>query len=74
MMFSSIKMPSGKSRNFPRVTSTLKKPPDFPTGMDVKKMAGTRNVYRVRVGDYRILLELEIHTLKVFSVILRKNL
>jgi len=42
--------------------------------MDVKKMAGTRNIYRVRVGDYRILLELEIHTLKVFSVVLRKKL
>ena len=37
-------------------------------------MAGTRNIYRVRVGDYRILLELEIHTLKVFSVVLRKKL
>ena len=57
-----------------RIKETLKKLPDFPTGMDVKKMAGTRNIYRVRVGDYRILLELEIHTLKVFSVVLRKKL
>jgi mRNA-degrading endonuclease RelE of RelBE toxin-antitoxin system len=42
--------------------------------MNVKKMAGTRNIYRVRVDDYRILIELEIHTLKVFSVVLRKKL
>ncbi len=62
------------SRDIQRIKETLKKLPDFPTGMDVKKMAGTRNIYRVRVGYYRILLELEIHTLKVFSVVLRKKL
>ena len=78
MMFSSKKMSSRISRNFHCVTfrekEALKKLPDFPTGMDVKKMAGTRNIYRIRVGDYRILPELEIHTLKVFSVVLRKKL
>ena len=57
-----------------RIKETLKKFPDFLTGMNVKKMAGTRNIYRVRVDDYRILIELEIHTLKVFSVVLRKKL
>jgi mRNA interferase RelE/StbE len=62
------------SRDIQRIKETLKKLPDFPTGMDVKKMAGTRNIYRVRVGYYRILLELEIHTLRVFSVVLRKKL
>jgi len=41
--------------------------------MDVKKLAGTRNIYRARVGDYRILIELDIHTLKVFSVLHRKK-
>jgi mRNA interferase RelE/StbE len=56
-----------------RIKDVLKKLPDFPDGMDVKKLAGTRNIYRVRVGDYRILLELEIYTLKVFSVIHRKK-
>lgn len=57
-----------------RIKETLKKLPDFPSGLDVKKMAGTRNIYRVRVGGYRILIELDIHTLKVFSIIPRKNL
>jgi|GEM_PF-3167587 len=37
--------------------------------MDVKKIVGTKNIYRVRVGNYRILVELEIHTLKVFPVV-----
>ena len=41
--------------------------------MDVKKIVGTKNIYRVRVGNYRILIELEIHTVKVFSVIQRKS-
>ena len=39
----------------------------------LKKLAGTRNIYRIRVGDYRILIELEIHTLKVFSILHRKQ-
>lgn len=56
-----------------RIKETLKKLPDFPTGLDVKKLAGTRNIYRMRAGDYRILVELEINTLKVFSVIHRKQ-
>ena len=56
-----------------RIKDALKKLPDFPEGMDVKKLAGTRNIYRARVGDYRILIELDIHTLKVFSVLHRKK-
>ncbi len=56
-----------------RIKKALSKLPAFPVGMDAKKMAGTKNIYRVRVGDYRILIELEIHTLKVFSVILRRS-
>ena len=56
-----------------RIKNVLRKLPAFPVGMDAKKMAGTKNIYRVRVGNYRILIELEIHTLKVFSVIQRKS-
>jgi mRNA interferase RelE/StbE len=56
-----------------RIKDALKKLPHFPEGMDAKKLAGTRNIYRVRIGNYRILIELEIHTLKVFSVIHRKK-
>jgi mRNA interferase RelE/StbE len=56
-----------------RIKDALKKLPDFPEGMDAKKLAGTRNIYRVRVGDYRILIELEIHTIKVLSALQRKK-
>jgi len=56
-----------------RIKKALRKLPAFPVGMDVKKIVGTKNIYRVKVGNYRILIELEIHTLKVFSVIQRKS-
>jgi mRNA interferase RelE/StbE len=56
-----------------RIKEALKKLPEFPVDLDVKKLAGTRNIYRVRVGDYRILIELEIHILRVFSVLHRKK-
>ncbi|TFH47042.1 MAG: type II toxin-antitoxin system RelE/ParE family toxin [ANME-2 cluster archaeon] len=46
-------------KNFPakdikRIKDALKKLPDFPEGMDAKKLAGTRNIFRIRVGAYRI--------------------
>ncbi len=56
-----------------RIKETLKKLTNFPTGLDAKKLAGTRNIYRVRVGDYRILIELEIDKLRVFSILHRKQ-
>jgi mRNA interferase RelE/StbE len=56
-----------------RIKESLKKLAEFPAGLDVKKLAGTRNIYRIRVGDYRILIELEVHTLKVFSILHRKQ-
>ena len=56
-----------------RIKETLNKLTAFPEGLDTKKLSGTRNIYRIRVGDYRILVELEVHTLSVFSVAHRKK-
>ncbi|MCD4767063.1 MAG: type II toxin-antitoxin system RelE/ParE family toxin [Methanosarcinales archaeon] len=56
-----------------RIKEAIKKLPDFPARMDVKKLAGTRNIYRIRTGHYRILIELEVHTVKVFAVFHRKK-
>ena len=56
-----------------RIKNAIKKLPDFPAGMDVKKLAGTRNIYRVRIGNYRILIELEVYTIKVIAVLRRKK-
>jgi len=56
-----------------KIKEAIKKLLDFPARMDVKKLAGTRNIYRIRIGNYRILIELEIYTLKVIAVLLRKK-
>ncbi|MBA1341615.1 MAG: Toxin RelE3 [ANME-2 cluster archaeon] len=77
-MFLLKRTSSKKLKKFPahdvnRIKKAIQKLPAFPMGMDVKKIVGTKNIYRVRVGNYRILIELEIHTLKVFSVIQRKS-
>ena len=67
-----------KIKKFPvpdiqRIKEAIKKLPDFPARMDVKKLAGTRNIYGIRTGPYRILIELEVHPVKVFAVFYRKK-
>jgi mRNA interferase RelE/StbE len=43
----------------PRVLETLKElEKGFSARLDVKKLKGTRNHYRIRVGEYRILFVL----------------
>jgi len=61
------------ARDIQRIKQAIKKRPDFPASMDVKKLAGTRNIYRIRIGNYRILIELEVYTIKVIAVLLRKK-
>ena len=41
---------------------------------DVKKLKGSRNEYRLRVGDSRVIFELEGHTVTVYAVSNRKNI
>jgi len=41
--------------------------------LDVKKLIGTGNKYRVRIGDYRVLIELERDSIVVFAVLHRKR-
>ncbi len=41
---------------------------------DVKKLKGARNEYRLRVGDYRLLFELEGTTVIVYSAGNRKDI
>lgn len=41
---------------------------------DVKKLKGFRNKYRLRVGDYRVLFELERACIVVYSVGHRKDI
>jgi mRNA interferase RelE/StbE len=41
---------------------------------DVKKLKGSRNEYRLRVGDYRVLFELEGRVVSVYAVGDRKKI
>ena len=41
---------------------------------DVKKLKGSRNQYRLRVGNYRVLFELEADTITVYNLGHRKDI
>jgi mRNA interferase RelE/StbE len=41
---------------------------------NVEKLKGSRNEYRLRVGNYRVLFELEGRTATVYAVGDRKNI
>lgn len=56
-----------------RIKEALKELMNFPHGSDAKKLVGMKNKYRIRVGNYRILIELERDTLIVFGVLPRKT-
>ena len=56
-----------------RVREAIMKLGDFPLGLDVKKIKGTKNKYRVRVGDYRIIIELQKNMITVIDVLPREK-
>ena len=56
-----------------RVREAIMKLDDFPLGLDVKKIKGTKNKYRVRVGDYRIIMELQKNMITVIDVLPREK-
>ncbi len=41
---------------------------------DVKKLKGSRNEYRLRVGNYRVIFELESRTVMVYAIGDRKDI
>jgi mRNA interferase RelE/StbE len=41
---------------------------------DIKKLKGSRNQYRLRVGNYRVLFELEGDTITVYALGHRKDI
>jgi mRNA interferase RelE/StbE len=40
---------------------------------DIKKLKGSSNIYRLRVGDYRVIFELEGNTATVYDISDRKD-
>jgi len=63
---------SGDIRN--RIIDALKElEKGFSARLDIKKLKGTKNHYRIRVGDYRILFVLESNITYVYDVSHRRN-
>lgn len=50
-----------------KVLKSLKKLEDnpFQTGLDIKKLAGTQKSYRLRVGEIRIIYQLDTNSHKI---------
>ncbi|MFH1774724.1 MAG: type II toxin-antitoxin system RelE/ParE family toxin [Methanobacteriota archaeon] len=40
----------------------------FLNRLDIKKLKGYKNKFRLRVGDYRILFEIEKDTVRIFDI------
>jgi len=58
----------------PRVLETLKElEKGFSARLDIKKLKGTKNHYRIRVGEYRILFVLNFENAYVYDVSHREN-
>jgi mRNA interferase RelE/StbE len=52
-----------------RVTAAMLQLNDpFLNRLDVKKLKGYRNKFRLRVGDYRILFEIDKDAVKIFEI------
>ena len=66
-----IKPIPNKDKN--RIKNTLQKLKYFPRNLDVAKLIGTKNKYRIRVGKYRILIEFDGYQIIVFSILHRKK-
>ena len=62
-------------RTAPRVSGALKDLREgFSARLDIKKLKGMNNRYRVRVGDYRILFELRAkREIVVFAILPREK-
>ncbi len=56
-----------------RVLNAISKLPNFPDDLDIKKLHGLRGMYRVRIGDYRILISVERKKLVVINVLHRSK-
>jgi len=56
-----------------QIKEVLKRLTDFPSAMDTKKLRGLHNKFRIRSGNYRIIVEIEDGRLMVISILPRKT-
>lgn len=46
----------------------------FPRGKKIKPIKGAKNLYRLRVGDYRVIYELKEKTITILAILHRREL
>ncbi len=68
--YKSLKLLDEKIKD--RIKEVLRKLTSFPEGLDVKKLKGFKNKYRIRVGDYRIIVEVQKGVIVVIEILPRK--
>jgi len=56
-----------------RIKEALRKLVSFPDDLDVKKLKGFKNKYCIRVGNYRIIIELHKDMIVVIDILPRKT-
>ncbi len=56
-----------------RIKNALRKLIYFPDELDVKKLKGFKNKYRVRVGNHRIIIELHKDKIIVIDILPRRR-
>ena len=67
----SIKKLSDKDKE--RIKRDIRSLKDFPDRLDVKKLSGMHNKYRIRSGGYRIIIEIEDGKITVIDVLPRRT-
>lgn len=67
------KLPSHVKRRFEEILKILKNHPVPISKYDVKKMRGYENVYRVRVGEYRLVYHIKDKKIHLLGISHRKK-
>jgi len=56
-------------KNRERLKKAMEKLDDpFINRLDVKKLKGYKNIFRLRVGDYRVLFEIDRDVVRIFDI------
>lgn len=59
------RLPKNLQEKLAKKLKQLEKDP-FQAGLDIKKLAGTQNCYRLRVGEFRIIYQMDTTLKKIF--------
>lgn len=65
-------IPDDEADNILKACLRLERNP-FPEGKHIKKLRGFRDLYRLRVGDYRVIFKWEGNTVTVIRLLTRQD-